>query len=114
MEKIVNLCSAGDRLPLGRDLWRVRSTYDYGPLGVNMLRNVKNAWWRSMVQLRDDVVGLDAAILSPPRLGASGHLKNSPTARRLPQVSQRWRADKIDGVCPNCGSTEFTESRPST
>ncbi len=90
-----------------------RSTYDYGPLGVNLLRNVKNAWWRSMVQLRDDVVGLDAAILSPPAVWeASGHLANFTDplvdCRQLPQ---RWRADKIDGVCPNCGSTEFTEAR---
>src|ERR1017187_9161233 len=54
-----------------------RSTYDYGPLGVNLLRNVKNAWWEAMVQRRDDVVGLDAAVLSPPAVWqASGHLSN--------------------------------------
>ena len=43
-----------------------KSTYDYGPLGVLMLHNVKDAWWRSMVQHRDDIVGIDASILSPP------------------------------------------------
>ena len=54
-----------------------RSTYDYGPVGVLLLRNVKQAWWRSMVQLRHDIVGLDAAILSPPEIWqASGHLAN--------------------------------------
>ena len=54
-----------------------RSTYDYGPVGVLLLRNVKDAWWRSMVQLRHDVVGLDAAILGPPAVWeASGHLAN--------------------------------------
>ena len=54
-----------------------RSTYDYGPLGVLLLRNVKDAWWRSMVQLRDDVVGLDAAILARRRSGRRpGHLAN--------------------------------------
>ena len=114
MEKIVNLCKRrGFVFPSAEIYGGFRSTYDYGPLGVNMLRNVKNAWWRSMVQLRDDVVGLDAAILSPPAVWeASGHLKNfsDPLVDCL-KCNSRWRADKIDGVCPNCGSTEFTESR---
>jgi glycyl-tRNA synthetase len=114
MEKIVNLCKRrGFVFPSAEIYGGFRSTYDYGPLGVNMLRNVKNAWWRSMVQLRDDVVGLDAAILSPPAVWeASGHLKNfsDPLVDCL-KCHSRWRADKIDGVCPNCGSTEFTESR---
>jgi glycyl-tRNA synthetase len=114
MEKIVNLCTRrGFVFPSAEIYGGFRSTYDYGPLGVNMLRNVKNAWWRSMVQLRDDVVGLDAAILSPPAVWeASGHLENfsDPLVDCL-KCHSRWRADKIDGVCPNCGSTEFTESR---
>jgi glycyl-tRNA synthetase len=114
MEKIVNLCKRrGFVFPSAEIYGGFRSTYDYGPLGVNMLRNVKNAWWRSMVQLRDDVVGLDAAILSPPAVWeASGHLENfsDPLVDCL-KCHSRWRADKIDGVCPNCGSTEFTESR---
>ena len=114
MEKIVNLCKRrGFVFPSAEIYGGFRSTYDYGPLGVNMLRNVMNAWWRSMVQLRDDVVGLDAAILSPPAVWeASGHLKNfsDPLVDCL-KCHSRWRADKIDGVCPNCGSTEFTESR---
>ena len=54
----------------------LRSSWDYGPLGVEMKRNIKNAWWRSMVQLRDDVVGLDAAIIMSPKVWeASGHLE---------------------------------------
>ena len=78
-----------------------------------MLRNVKDAWWRSMVQLRDDVVGLDAAILSPPAVWeASGHLANfTDPLVDCRQCHSRWRADKIDGVCPTCGSTDFTEAR---
>ena len=63
-DKIVNLCKRrGFVFPSAEIYGGFRSTYDYGPLGVLMLRNVKDAWWRSMVQLRDDVVGLDAAIL---------------------------------------------------
>ena len=66
-----------------------------------------------MVQRRDDVVGLDAAILSPPAVwAASGHLANfSDPLVDCRQCHQRWREDKIDGVCPSCGSTEFTEAR---
>ena len=52
----------------------IRSAYDYGPLGVELLRNVKNEWWRAMVQERDDVVGLDSAILQARQVWkASGH-----------------------------------------
>jgi len=86
---------------------------DYGPLGVNMLRNVKNAWWKTMVQMRHDVVGLDAAILGPPAVwAASGHLETftDPLVDCL-KCHGRFREDKIDGVCPTCGSTQFTESR---
>jgi glycyl-tRNA synthetase len=96
-----------------------RSTYDYGPLGVNMLRNVKDAWWRSMVQLRHEVVGLDAAILSSPRIWeASGHLANfTDPLVDCRKCKERWRADHLepgdDGVvhCPNCDSTDLTEAR---
>ena len=97
-----------------------RSTYDYGPLGVLMLRNVKEAWWRSNVQLRHDVVGLDAAILSSPKIWeASGHLKNfTDPLVDCRNCKERWRADHLeadpaDGKihCPNCGSTDLTEAR---
>ncbi len=75
MDKVVNLCKRrGFVFPSAEIYGGFRSTYDYGPVGVLMLRNVKDAWWRSMVQLRTDVVGLDAAILGPPAVWeASGH-----------------------------------------
>ena len=114
MEKIVNLCKRrGFVFPSAEIYGGFRSTYDYGPLGVNMLRNVKNAWWRSMVQLRDDVVGLDAAILSPPAVwAASGHLATfTDPLVDCRNCHERWREDKIDGVCPNCGSKDLTEAR---
>jgi glycyl-tRNA synthetase len=74
---------------------------------------VKNAWWRSMVQLRDDVVGLDAAILSPPAVwAASGHLATfTDPLVDCRNCHERWREDKIEGVCPNCGSRDLTEAR---
>ncbi len=114
MEKVVRLCRhRGFIFPSAEIYGGFRSTYDYGPLGVNMLRNVKDTWWRSMVQLRDDIVGLDAAILSPPAVWeASGHLATfTDPLVDCRNCHERWREDKIAGVCPNCGSTDLTEAR---
>jgi glycyl-tRNA synthetase len=121
MEEIVNLCKRRGFVFPSADIYGgFRSTYDYGPLGVLMLRNVKEAWWRSMVQLRDDVVGLDAAILSSPRIWeASGHLANfTDPLVDCRNCQERWRADHLeadpaDGAvhCPACGSTDLTPPR---
>ena len=114
MEKVVGLCKRRGFIFQSAEIYGgFRSTYDYGPLGVNMLRNVKAAWWREMVQMRLDVVGLDAAILGPPAVwAASGHLETfTDPLVDCRKCKERWREDKIDGVCPNCGSTEFTEAR---
>jgi glycyl-tRNA synthetase len=117
MEQVVNLCKRrGFVFPSAEIYGGFRSTYDYGPLGVLMLRNVKEAWWRSMVQLRDDVVGIDAAILSSPRIWeASGHLENfTDPLVDCRQCKERFRADQLEDecVCPNCGARDaFTEAR---
>ncbi len=121
MDDIVRLCKQrGFIFPSAEIYGGFRSTYDYGPLGVLMLRNVKEAWWRSMVQLRHDVVGLDASILSSPKIwAASGHLENfTDPLVDCRNCKERWRADHLepnpeDGKihCPNCGSTDLTEAR---
>ena len=114
LDKVTNLAKRRGFIFQSAEIYGgFRSTYDYGPLGVNMLRNVKQAWWTSMVQLRDDVVGLDSAILGPPAVwAASGHLETfTDPLVDCRKCKERWREDKIDGVCPNCGSTEFTEPR---
>ena len=114
LEKVINLAKRRGFVFASAEIYGgFRSTYDYGPLGVNMLRNVKAAWWRAMVQMRVDVVGLDAAILGPPAVwAASGHLETfTDPLVDCRKCKERWREDKIDGVCPNCGSTEFTEAR---
>jgi glycyl-tRNA synthetase len=114
LEKVTNLAKRRGFIFQSAEIYGgFRSTYDYGPLGVNMLRNVKQAWWRSMVQMRSDIVGLDAAILGPPAVwAASGHLETfTDPLVDCRKCKERWREDKIDGVCPNCGSTEFTEPR---
>jgi glycyl-tRNA synthetase len=110
----------------------LRSFWDYGPLGVELKRNVKNAWWRRMVQLRDDVVGLESSIIMSPRVWeASGHIASftDPLVECL-NCHQRFRADHLPGFhapqsgheedettvtagakCPNCGHDEWTEPR---
>ncbi len=116
-DRIVNLSRRrGFVFPSAEIYGGFRSTYDYGPLGVLMLRNVKAAWWRSMVQLRDDIVGLDAAILSPPAIWkASGHLQNfTDPLVDCRNCRERFRLDKLEDptTCPNCGAKDsFTEPR---
>ncbi|CAN5465277.1 glycine--tRNA ligase [soil metagenome] len=116
-EQVVNLCKRrGFVFPSAEIYGGFRSTYDYGPVGVLMLRNVKDAWWRTMVQLRDDVVGLDAAILSPPAIWqASGHLESfSDPLFDCRNCKARSRLDQLEDpdTCPNCGKHgTFTEAR---
>src|SRR3974390_1378693 len=129
MEKVVRLCRhRGFVFPSAEIYGGFRSTYDYGPLGGLLLRNLKKAWWRavvpvrpegagawgrSVVQLRHEVVGLDAAILSSPRIWeASGHLASFPDPLvDCRNCHERWRADKIGDSCPNCGSSDLTDPR---
>ncbi len=116
-DKIVNLSKRRGFVFQSAEIYGgFRSTYDYGPLGVLLLRNVKDAWWRSMVQLRHDVVGLDASVLSPPAVWeASGHLKNfTDPLVDCTNCHARHRVDKLDdpNVCPTCGTSgSFTEAR---
>ena len=92
----------------------LRSAYDYGPLGVELLRNVKEEWWRSMVQERADIVGLDSAIIQARRVWqASGHEEvfHDPMVE-CRNCNSRHRLDKLDDPdkCPTCGvSGQFTE-----
>jgi len=85
----------------------LRSAYDYGPLGTQLLRNVKNEWWRSMVQLRGDIVGLDSAILQSRQVwAASGHEASfTDPLVECSSCHTRHRLDKLDNqdLCPNCG-----------
>ena len=91
------------------------STYDYGPLGVEMKRNIRELWWRRMVQERSDVVGIEAAIITNPAVWkASGHVDgfSDPLVDCL-ECRSRIRADFIENdTCPVCGAVgRFTEER---
>ncbi|HLW71524.1 MAG TPA: glycine--tRNA ligase [Candidatus Binataceae bacterium] len=114
MEKLVNLCKRrGIVFPTSEIYGGLGSTFDYGPLGVELKRNVREAWWREMVQRRTDVIGLDSAILQHPRTWeASGHLQNfTDPLVDCKSCKQRFRADQIAGPrCPECGG-ELTEAR---
>ncbi|MCP5178378.1 MAG: glycine--tRNA ligase [Pseudomonadales bacterium] len=93
----------------------LQGIYDYGPLGVELKNNLKAAWWRAMVYERDDVEGLDAAIITNPKtLRYSGHEATfSDPLVDCRTCKARWRADHLKGdQCPACGSKDLTEPRP--
>jgi glycyl-tRNA synthetase len=117
MDRVVNLAKRrGLVFPSSEIYGGFRSTWDYGPLGVLLKRNVKDAWWRSMVQLRDDIVGLDSAILMAPKVWeASGHVSTfTDPLVDCRNCKERFRADQLpeSGACPNCGMKDtFTDAR---
>ncbi len=127
MDKIVALCKRrGFIFPSSEIYGGVGSTYDYGHYGVLLKTNVKNEWWRAMLQEREDVVALDSAIIQSPRVWeASGHLAgfSDPLVQCLGKCKRRFREDHLREaaiergeapdstlVCPECGG-ELTEPR---
>lgn len=87
--------------------------YDYGPVGVEMKNNLKKYWWKYMVDKRENVVGIDGAIITHPKVWeASGHVAGfADEVIECKKCHQRFRPEDIDEKCPNCGNTEFTEAR---
>ncbi len=114
MEKIVNLCKRrGFIFPSSEIYGGIGSTWDYGPVGVELKRNVKEAWWKAVVTTRNDTVGLDASILMHPRVWeASGHVAGfSDPLVECKSCHHRFREDHVEGkACPECGG-ELTEAR---
>jgi len=115
MEKMVSLCKRRGYIFQSSEIYGgITSCYDYGPLGIEMKKNIKEMWWKSMVQFRDDVVGLDAAILMHPRVWeASGHVTEfTDPLVDCKRCKHRFRADQLEkpGICPDCGG-ELTEER---
>ena len=116
MDQLVALCKRRGFIFQNADIYGgMQGVYDYGPLGVELKNNVKAAWWRAMIYERDDIEGLDAAILTNRKvLHYSGHEDTfSDPMTDCRKCKGRFRADHIkDGKCPNCGSTDLTEPRP--
>ncbi|EWC58878.1 Glycyl-tRNA synthetase [Actinokineospora spheciospongiae] len=133
LDSVVNLCKRrGFVYPSGEIYGGTRSAWDYGPLGVELKDNIKRAWWKSVVQGRDDVVGLDSSVILPKQVWtASGHVNafHDPLVEctschkrfRADQLAEQYAArtgkdvaenDVSDVPCPNCGTRgEYTEPR---
>jgi glycyl-tRNA synthetase len=114
MDTMVSLCKRRGFIFQSSEIYGgIGSTWDYGPLGVELKNNVKRAWWRDNVYARDDMEGLDAAILMHPRVWeASGHVSSFTDPLVDCKVcKKRFRADHVAGPrCPECGG-ELTEAR---
>ncbi len=115
METIVSLCKRRGFIFQSSEIYGgLGSTWDYGPLGVELKRNVKDAWWKAVVRSRQDMVGLDAAILMHPRVWeASGHVAGfADPMVDCKSCKQRFRADHLESLekCPACGG-QLTEAR---
>ena len=114
MEKIVSLCKRrGIIFPSSEIYGGLNGCWDYGPLGVELKRNVKDAWWRAVVTARQEIFGQDASILMHPRVWeASGHVDEfTDPMVDCKQCKRRFKADSLEGErCPECKG-ELTEAR---
>ncbi len=138
MKKVISLCKQRGIIFPGSEIYGgLANTWDYGPLGVELKNNVKREWWKHFVQNREDMVGLDSAILMHPRVWeASGHIGSfTDPLVDCKECRERFRADhlieqrlnitlagqtlkeinemmsKEEIPCPNCGAKSFTEAR---
>ena len=116
MEELAALCKRRGFIFQSNEIYGgLQGIYDYGPLGIELKNNLKKAWWNSMVYERDDVEGLDAAILtSPIVMKQSGHEDTfSDPLVDCRDCNSRWRTDYLrEEKCPSCGSQNLTEPRP--
>lgn len=128
MSKIVSLCKRRGFVFQSSEIYGgLKSAYDYGPLGVELKRNIANKWWQDMVTTRENIVGIDASIMMHPQVWkTSGHLAGfaDPLVDCM-DCKERFRADKApkvskavpvvqgnpDYVCPKCGSQNLSDER---
>jgi glycyl-tRNA synthetase len=108
MDKVVALTKRrGFIYPSSEIYGGLSGFYDYGPYGVALKRAIRDLWWRHVVELRDDVVGLESTLIMPSEVwAASGHLTNfvDPLRQCTGRCKKRWRADTVQGDrCPECG-----------
>jgi glycyl-tRNA synthetase len=115
MDKIVALCKRRGFIFQSSEIYGgINGFWDYGPVGVELKRNIKDAWWNDIVRRRTDVVGIDGTIITHPRVWeASGHLESfTDPMVDCKKCKGRWRADQLpDTKCPEGGAHEFTEPR---
>lgn len=139
MEKIISLCKRRGFIYPGSEIYGgLANTYDYGPAGVELLRNIRNLWWDNFVHKREDIVGIDASIISHQEIWkASGHTagfadalvdcKNCKLRMRADHLIEEKTKEKAEGkslkeleeiikynkdiICPNCGKHDWTQVR---
>jgi glycyl-tRNA synthetase len=126
LERLVSLSKQrGFVFPSSEIYGGINALYDYGPLGTRLRRNIRNAWWRRIIELRDDVEGIETSIIMNPRVWeASGHVSNftDPLVDCTGKCRKRWRADHVQAeriargkdpaqnLCPECDGV-LTEAR---
>lgn len=128
MEKIVSLAKRrGFVFPTAESYGGLQGFWDWGPLGVEFKNNIKREWWKHFVQMRRDVVGLDSAIITNPKVWeASGHVNEFfDLLSECKKCHRRYKIDKLEGgkwvtvagedlrerACKNCGESDFSEPR---
>jgi glycyl-tRNA synthetase len=115
MEKIVSLCKRRGFVYPGSEIYGgLANTYDYGPLGAELKKNIKDLWWKYFIHSREDMVGLDGGIILSPKIWeASGHVQNfKDPLVECKKCHKRFRPDKLEDAskCPECGG-EFTQEK---
>ena len=116
IENIVSLCKRRGFIFQSSEIYGgLGSTWDYGPLGTEMKKRIKDDWWQAIVTSRSNIVGMDSSILMHPKVWeASGHISNfNDPMVDCKQCKSRYRADHIDtnNPCKKCGNKEWTEPR---
>ena len=115
LDTIVSLAKRRGFIFPGSEIYGgLAGTWDYGPLGLALKNNIKNLWWRMFVEERDDVYGIDAAILMNSKIWeASGHVSGfSDPSVECDKCRHRFRADHVEGKgCPDCGG-KLSEIKP--
>src|SRR3989344_4985608 len=115
IDKIISLCKRRGFVFPGSEIYGgLANSWDYGPLGVELKNNIKNLWWKRFVHGREDMVGIDAALIMNPKVWeVSGHLANfSDPLVECRNCHTRLRADQLDGdTCPQCGKKDLTSAK---
>jgi glycyl-tRNA synthetase len=115
MEKIVSLCKRRGFIFPGSEIYGgLANSWDYGPLGVEIKNTIKKLWWERFVHRRDDMVGIDAALIMNPKVWeSSGHVAGfTDPLVECKNCHNRFRKDELEAEkCPTCGGTEFTRAK---
>lgn len=116
MEKVVSLCKRRGFVFPGSEIYGgLSNSWDFGPAGTELKKNIKDLWWQTFVRGRDDILGLDSAIIMNPKVWeASGHVSGfSDPLVECKSCHNRFRADHIDvnSACPECGKKDWSETK---